>query len=64
MFVALRRVQVAAGEELSRSRRFYRGTLGLPIGGFEKDWVEFGLGPVLVKLTRSPGEVPAATRWP
>ncbi len=60
MFVALRRVQVAASD-FSRSRRYYGETLGLPeIGGFEKDWVEFGLGPVLVKLTPlRPGEVPA-----
>jgi predicted enzyme related to lactoylglutathione lyase len=60
MFVALRRVHVAASD-FSRSRRFYGETLGLPeIGGFEKDWVEFGLGPVLVKLTPlRPGEVPA-----
>ena len=36
-------------------------TLGLPeVGWFEKDWVEFGLGPVLVKLTPPrPREVPA-----
>ena len=60
MFVALRRVHVAASD-FSRSRRFYGETLGLQeIGGFEKDWVEFGLGPVLVKLTPlRPGEVPA-----
>ena len=60
MFGALRRVQVAASD-FSRSRRFYGETLGLhEIGGFEKDWVEFGLGPVLVKLTPlRPGEVPA-----
>lgn len=60
MFVALRRVHVAASD-FSRSRRYYGETLGLPeIGGFEKDWVEFGLGPVLVKLTPlRPGEVPA-----
>jgi predicted enzyme related to lactoylglutathione lyase len=60
MFVALRRVHVAASD-FSRSRRFYGETLGLPeVGGFEKDWVEFGLGPVLVKLTPlRPGEVPA-----
>lgn len=60
MFVALRRVHVAASD-FSRSRRFYGETLGLPeIGGFERDWVEFGLGPVLVKLTPlRPGEVPA-----
>jgi len=60
MFVALRRVHVAASD-FSRSRRFYGETLGLPeTGGFERDWVEFGLGPVLVKLTPlRPGEVPA-----
>lgn len=60
MFVALRRVHVAASD-FSRSRRFYAETLGLPeVGGFERDWVEFGLGPVLVKLTPlRPGEVPA-----
>jgi len=60
MFVALRRIHVAASD-FARSRRFYADTLGLPeSGGFEQDWVEFGLGPVLVKLTRlRPGEVPA-----
>jgi predicted enzyme related to lactoylglutathione lyase len=60
MFVALRRVHVAASD-FSRSRRYYGETLGLAeVGGFEKDWVEFGLGPVLVKLTPlRPGEVPA-----
>ena len=60
MFVALRRVHVAASD-FTRSRRYYGETLGLPeIGGFERDWVEFGLGPVLVKLTPLwPGEVPA-----
>ena len=60
MFVALRRVHVAASD-FSRSRRYYGETLGLPeVGGFEKDWVEFGLGPILVKLTPlRPGEVPA-----
>lgn len=60
MFVALRRIHVAASD-FSRSRRFYSEILGLPeTGGFEQDWVEFGLGPVLVKLTRlRPGEVPA-----
>ena len=60
MFVALRRVHVAA-RDFTRSRRFYGETLGLPeVGGFERDWVEFGLGPVLVKLTPlRPGEVPA-----
>lgn len=51
MFVALRRVHVAASD-FPRSRRFYGETLGLPeVGGFESDWVEFGLGPVLVKVT-------------
>jgi predicted enzyme related to lactoylglutathione lyase len=60
MFVALRRVHVAASD-FTRSRRFYGETLALPeVGGFERDWVEFGLGPVLVKLTPlRPGEVPA-----
>ena len=60
MFVALRRVHVAASD-FTRSRRFYGETLGLPeVGGFERDWVEFGLGPVLVKLTPlRPGEVSA-----
>lgn len=60
MFVALRRVHVAASD-FPRSRRFYGETLGLPeAGGFESDWVEFGLGPILVKLTPlRPGEVPA-----
>lgn len=60
MFVALRRVHVAASD-FTRSRRFYGETLGLPeTGGFERDWVEFGLGPILVKLTPlRPGEVPA-----
>lgn len=60
MFVALRRIHVAASD-FTRSRRFYGETLGLPeCGGFEKDWVEFGLGPVLVKVTPlRPGEVPA-----
>jgi Molybdopterin converting factor, large subunit len=53
MFVALRRVHVAASD-FPRSRRFYGETLGLPeVGGFESDWVEFGLGPILVKVTRS-----------
>ena len=51
MFVALRRVHVAASD-FPRSRRFYGETLGLPeVGGFESDWVEFGLGPILVKVT-------------
>ncbi len=60
MFQALRRIHVAASD-FPRSRRFYGETLGLPeVGGFENDWVEFGLGPVLVKLTPlRPGEVPA-----
>jgi predicted enzyme related to lactoylglutathione lyase len=60
MFVALRRIHVAASD-FSRSRRFYGETLGLPeCGGFERDWVEFGLGPVIVKVTPlRPGEVPA-----
>jgi predicted enzyme related to lactoylglutathione lyase len=60
MFQALRRIHVAASD-FTRSRRFYSETLGLPeFGSFEKDWVEYGLGPVLLKLTplRS-GEVPA-----
>ncbi|MEO6325355.1 MAG: VOC family protein [Thermoanaerobaculia bacterium] len=60
MFQALRRIHVAASD-FSRSRRFYGETLGLPeIGGFELDWVEFGLGPIILKLTPlRPGEVPA-----
>lgn len=60
MFVALRRVQVAASD-FARSRRFYAETLGLPeVGGFERDWVEFGLGPILLKVVPiRPGEVPA-----
>ncbi|MHB8800163.1 MAG: VOC family protein [Thermoanaerobaculia bacterium] len=60
MFVALRRVHVAASD-FPRSRRFYGETLGLPeVGGFESDWVEFGLGPILVKVTPlRAGEVPA-----
>jgi len=60
MFVALRRIHVFASD-FSRSRRFYGETLGLPeAGGFENDWVEFALGPVLLKLTPlRPGEVPA-----
>jgi predicted enzyme related to lactoylglutathione lyase len=60
MFQALRRIHVAASD-FPRSRRFYGETLGLPeAGGFESDWVEFALGPILLKLTplRS-GEVPA-----
>ena len=60
MFLALRRIHVFASD-FSRSRRFYGETLGLPeAGGFENDWVEFALGPVLLKLTPlRPGEVPA-----
>lgn len=60
MFQALRRIHVAASD-FPRSRRFYGETLGLPeVGGFENDWVEFGLGPMLLKLTPlRPGEVPA-----
>ncbi len=60
MFQALRRIHVAASD-FSRSRRFYGEILGLPeAGGFENDWVEFGLGPVLLKLTSlRPGEVPS-----
>ena len=60
MFQALRRIQVAVSD-FARSRRFYGETLGLPeVGGFEKDWVEFGLGPVLLKLIpMRPGEVPS-----
>ncbi len=60
MLTALRRVQIFASD-FPRSRRFYGETLGLPeSGGFENDWVEFGLGPVLLKLTPiRPGEVPA-----
>lgn len=60
MFQALRRIQIAASD-FPRSRRFYGDALGLPeSGGFENDWVEFGLGPVLIKLVPlRPGEVPA-----
>lgn len=60
MFVALRRVHVAASD-FARSRRYYGEILGLPeAGSFENDWVEFGLGPVILKLTPlRPGEVPA-----
>lgn len=60
MFLALRRIHVFSSD-FSRSRRFYGETLGLPeAGGFENDWVEFALGPVLLKLTPlRPGEVPA-----
>ncbi len=60
MLTALRRVHIFASD-FPRSRRFYGETLGLQeSGGFENDWVEFGLGPVLLKLTSlRPGEVPA-----
>ena len=60
MCLALRRIQIFASD-FPRSRRFYGETLGLPeSGGFENDWVEFGLGPVILKLTPlRPGEVPA-----
>jgi predicted enzyme related to lactoylglutathione lyase len=60
MFLALRRIHVSASD-FSRSRRFYGETLGLPeAGGFESDWVEFALGPLLLKLSPlRPGEVPA-----
>lgn len=60
MFLALRRIHVFASD-FSRSRRYYGETLGLPeAGGFENDWVEFALGPLLLKLTPlRPGEVPA-----
>jgi predicted enzyme related to lactoylglutathione lyase len=60
MFQNLRRVQVAASD-FPRSRRFYGETLELPeIGGFENDWVEFGLGPIILKLVPlRPGEVPS-----
>jgi glyoxylase I family protein len=60
MFLALRRIHVFASD-FSRSRRFYGETMGLPeAGGFENDWVEFALGPLLLKLTPlRPGEVPA-----
>ena len=60
MLTALRRVHIFASD-FPRSRRFYGETLGLPeSGGFENDWVEFGLGPVLLKLTPlRPSEVPA-----
>jgi predicted enzyme related to lactoylglutathione lyase len=60
MFLALRRIHVFASD-FSRSRRFYGETLALPeAGGFESDWVEFALGPLLLKLTPlRPGEVPA-----
>lgn len=60
MFFALRRIHVSASD-FPRSRRFYGETLGLPEGGgFETDWVEFALGPLLLKLVPlRPGEVPA-----
>ena len=60
MFQALRRIHVAASD-FPRSRRFYGETLALPEGGgFENDWVEFALGPILLKLTPlRAGEVPA-----
>jgi predicted enzyme related to lactoylglutathione lyase len=60
MFQNLRRVQVAASD-FPRSRRFYGETLALPeSGGFENDWVEFGLGPIILKLVPlRPGEVPS-----
>ena len=60
MFLALRRIHVSASD-FPRSRRFYGETLGLPEGGgFENDWVEFALGPLLLKLTpMRPGEVPS-----
>jgi predicted enzyme related to lactoylglutathione lyase len=60
MFLALRRIHVSASD-FSRSRRFYGETLGLPEGGgFENDWVEFALGPLLLKLVPlRPGEVSA-----
>lgn len=58
MFQGMRRVQIAASD-FSRSRRFYGEVLGLPeSGGFEKDWVEFSLGPVRLKVVpMRPGEV-------
>ena len=60
MFLALRRIQVSASD-FSRSRRFYGETLALPeAGGFENDWVEFALGPLILKLAPlRPGDVPA-----
>jgi predicted enzyme related to lactoylglutathione lyase len=60
MFQAIRRIHIFASD-FPRSRRFYGDTLGLPeAGGFENDWVEFALGPLLLKLTPlRPGEVPA-----
>lgn len=58
MFLALRRIQIFASD-FPRSRRFYGETMGLPeTASFENDWVEFGLGPILLKLTQlRPGEV-------
>jgi len=60
MFQAIRRIHIFASD-FPRTRRFYGETLGLPeAGGFENDWVEFALGPLLLKLTPlRPGEVPA-----
>jgi glyoxylase I family protein len=60
MFLAIRRIQVSASD-FSRSRRFYGETLALPeAGGFENDWVEFALGPLILKLSPlRPGDVPA-----
>jgi glyoxylase I family protein len=60
MFLALRRIHVSASD-FSRSRRFYGETLALPeAGGFENDWVEFALGPLILKLSPlRPGDVPA-----
>ncbi len=60
MFISLRRVHIAVSD-FARSRRFYGETLGLPeIGGFERDWVEFGLGPVVLNVTPlRAGEVPS-----
>ena len=60
MSPALRRIPVGVSA-FARCRRFYGEILGLPeVGGFEKDWVEFGLGPVLLKLIpMRPGEVPS-----
>jgi predicted enzyme related to lactoylglutathione lyase len=58
MFLALRRIQIFASD-FPRSRRFYGETMGLPeTASFENDWVEFGLGPIVLKLTQlRPGEV-------
>jgi len=60
MFLALRRIHVSASD-FPRSRRFYGETLALPeAGSFENDWVEFALGPLILKLTPlRPGEVPS-----